>query len=134
MSCFFCLVLFTTLGYNKGNGGNRYGTGCVISRHQCGWLSCGLAGRCGLAVRRRQPVGCPWQLSGIFGYGRRHCHGLDHLSPTDHGTFPERWPYEGRPCYVVTHRQEEDQKHISFWNGELTALVDKLKGSHEGNI
>ena len=47
---------------------------------------------------------------------------------------PNSWPYEGRPCYVVTHRQEEDQEHISFWNGELTALVDKLKGSHEGNI
>ena len=47
---------------------------------------------------------------------------------------PDSWPYEGRPCYVVTHRQEEDQKHISFWNGELTALVDKLKGSHAGNV
>lgn len=21
---------------------------------------------------------------------------------------PDSWPYEGRPCYVVTHRQEED--------------------------
>ena len=36
---------------------------------------------------------------------------------------PDSWPYEGRPCYVVTHRQEEDQEHISFWNGELTAMV-----------
>ena len=43
-------------------------------------------------------------------------------------------PYEGRPCYVVIHRQETDQKHISFWNGELTVLVAKRKGSHEGNI
>ena len=47
---------------------------------------------------------------------------------------PNSWPYEGRPCYVVTHRQEEDREHISFWNGELTALVDKLKESHKGNI
>ena len=39
---------------------------------------------------------------------------------------PNSWPYEGRPCYVVTHRQEEDQEHISFWHGELTDLVDKL--------
>ena len=23
---------------------------------------------------------------------------------------------------------------ISFWNGELIVLVDKLKGSHEGNV
>ena len=47
---------------------------------------------------------------------------------------PDSWPYEGRPCYVVTHRQEEDQEHISFWNGELTALVDKLKGEYGGNV
>ena len=47
---------------------------------------------------------------------------------------PNIWPYEGRPCYVVTHRQEEDREQISFWNGELTALVDKLKESHKGNI
>ena len=47
---------------------------------------------------------------------------------------PNSWPYEGRPCYVVTHRQKENQEHISFWNGELTALVDKLNGAHQGNI
>ena len=35
---------------------------------------------------------------------------------------------------MVTHRQEEDQEHISFWNGELTALVDKLKGEYGGNV
>ena len=47
---------------------------------------------------------------------------------------PDSWPYAGRPCYVVTHRNELDREGISFWNGELTALVDKLKGTHEGNI
>ena len=47
---------------------------------------------------------------------------------------PDSWPYEGRPCYVVTHRQAEDREDISFWNGELTALVDQLKGAHQGNI
>ena len=47
---------------------------------------------------------------------------------------PDSWPYAGRPCYVVTHRNELDREGISFWNGELTALVDKLKESHEGNI
>ena len=47
---------------------------------------------------------------------------------------PDSWPYEGRPCYVVTHRQEEDQEGICFWNGELTALADKLKAEREGNI
>lgn len=47
---------------------------------------------------------------------------------------PNNWPYEGRPCYVVTHRQEADQENIFFWNGELTALTDKLKGEYEGNV
>ena len=35
---------------------------------------------------------------------------------------------------MVTHRQEADQKDIFFWNGELTALVDKLKGEYGGNV
>ena len=47
---------------------------------------------------------------------------------------PDSWPYKGRPCYVVTHRQEADQGDIHFWNGELTALVDKLKAVHAGNV
>ena len=37
---------------------------------------------------------------------------------------PDSWPYEGRPCYVVTNRQEEDQKGIFFQGGELASLVD----------
>lgn len=47
---------------------------------------------------------------------------------------PDLWPYEGRPCYVVTHRREAEREGICFWNGELTALVDKLKAEHEGNV
>ena len=47
---------------------------------------------------------------------------------------PDSWPYEGRPCYVVTHCQKEDLENIFFWNGDLTNLVDKLKESHEGNV
>lgn len=47
---------------------------------------------------------------------------------------PDSWPYEGRPCYVVTHRQEEDRENLFFWNGALTVLVDKLKSEHEGNV
>lgn len=47
---------------------------------------------------------------------------------------PDSWPYEGRPCYVVTHRQETDQKDIFFWNGELTTLVDQLREKYEGNV
>ena len=47
---------------------------------------------------------------------------------------PGSWPYEGRPCYVVTHRKREARENISFWNGELTALVDKLKAEHEGAV
>ena len=47
---------------------------------------------------------------------------------------PDSWPYEGRPCYVATHRKEEDRENLFFWNGELTVLVDRLKGEYEGNI
>lgn len=47
---------------------------------------------------------------------------------------PDSWPYGDRPCYVVTHRQEENQENISFWNAGLTALADKLKAEHEGNV
>ena len=47
---------------------------------------------------------------------------------------PDSWPYEDRPCYVVTHRKVADQQNISFWNGELTALADKLKAEHGGNV
>ena len=47
---------------------------------------------------------------------------------------PNRWPYEGRPCYVVTHRRERDREGITFWNGELTALTDQLKERVGGTI
>ena len=47
---------------------------------------------------------------------------------------PDSWPYEGRTCYVVTHRQEEAQKGIFFWNGELPILADKLKAEYAGNV
>ena len=47
---------------------------------------------------------------------------------------PDSWPYQDRPCYVVTHRQEPDRDGIQFWNGDLTALVDKLKKEQEGVI
>ena len=47
---------------------------------------------------------------------------------------PDSWPYQDRPCYVVTHRQEPDRDGIQFWNGDLTTLVDKLKKEQEGVI
>ncbi|MBS6216184.1 MAG: dihydrofolate reductase [Clostridiales bacterium] len=47
---------------------------------------------------------------------------------------PDRWPYEGRPCYVVTLRKEVDREGIFFWNGELTVLADQLKAEHGGNV
>lgn len=46
----------------------------------------------------------------------------------------DNWPYKDHPCYVVTHRQELDKDGIHFWNGELTALVDKLNEEREGVI
>ena len=47
---------------------------------------------------------------------------------------PDNWPYEGCPCYVVTHRNEPNQEGITFWNGPITELADKLKEEHKGNI
>ena len=47
---------------------------------------------------------------------------------------PDIWPYEGRPCYVVTHRQGENQENVCFWNGELIALADQLKTESKGNV
>lgn len=46
----------------------------------------------------------------------------------------ESWPYPGRPCYVATHRREQDRESICFWKGKLTVLADKLKAEREGNI
>lgn len=47
---------------------------------------------------------------------------------------PDSWPYHGRPCYVVTHRQEPEREGIHFWNGGLTALVDTLREERSGVI
>jgi len=47
---------------------------------------------------------------------------------------PDSWPYEGRPCYVVTHRSEPDREGITFWNRPITELAGKLKEEHKGNI
>lgn len=47
---------------------------------------------------------------------------------------PGNWPYPGRPCYVVTHRREQEWDGIRMWNGEPAALVDKLKTEREGTI
>lgn len=30
---------------------------------------------------------------------------------------PDIWPYEGRPCYVVTHRQRENRENVCFCQG-----------------
>lgn len=47
---------------------------------------------------------------------------------------PGFWPYKGRPCYVVTHRSEPNREDITFWNGPLTELADKLKQKYAGNV
>ena len=47
---------------------------------------------------------------------------------------PNSWPYQGRPCYVVTHRKKSSQQGIFFWNGELLALANKLMADYTGNI
>ena len=47
---------------------------------------------------------------------------------------PDRWPYEGRPCYVATHRCEAGQEGLYFWNGPLAALADRLTAECGGNV
>lgn len=47
---------------------------------------------------------------------------------------PDSWPYKGRPCYVVTHRQEKSREGVCFWAGEPAVLADKLKAECAGTI
>lgn len=39
----------------------------------------------------------------------------------------DNWPYQGCLSYVVTHREEKERDGICFWDGDLSALVDRLK-------
>lgn len=41
---------------------------------------------------------------------------------------PEAWPYAGRRCYVLTHRELPEEKGILFTREDPAALVDRLKG------
>ncbi len=47
---------------------------------------------------------------------------------------PDSWPYEDRPCHVVTHRNEPNREGIIFWNGSITELADKLKREYTGKV
>lgn len=47
---------------------------------------------------------------------------------------PEHWPYKGMQTYVLTHRQSEPKAGIHFVNGEITRLIENLKGQEGKNI
>ncbi len=47
---------------------------------------------------------------------------------------PDVWPYEGRPCYVATHRNEAPRNGVFFRDGDLPALVKQLKAERTGTI
>ena len=40
---------------------------------------------------------------------------------------PDKWPYEGMDCYVVTSQFLEDTENVTFWPGDITELVYLLK-------
>ena len=44
-----------------------------------------------------------------------------------HQLSPGNWPYRGMDCYVLTHRDAGSREEITFVDGELRLLVEKLK-------
>ncbi|MBS6952013.1 MAG: dihydrofolate reductase [Enterocloster asparagiformis] len=40
---------------------------------------------------------------------------------------PDRWPYEGKECYVVSSQFLEDTDQVTFWPGDVWELVFLLK-------
>lgn len=40
---------------------------------------------------------------------------------------PDKWPYDGLDCYVVTSRFLEDTENVTFWPGDIVELVYLLK-------
>ncbi len=40
---------------------------------------------------------------------------------------PDRWPYDGLDCYVVTSQFLEDTEKVTFWPGDIVELVYLLK-------
>ena len=40
---------------------------------------------------------------------------------------PNKWPYQGKQTYVITHRDEAEQQGISFYHGNLSDLLASLK-------
>lgn len=48
---------------------------------------------------------------------------------------PEKWPYEGKKSYVLTHRKEvSNHPEIEIVKGDLTKLVQDLKQGKGGEI
>lgn len=44
-----------------------------------------------------------------------------------HQLSPGNWPYRGMECYVLTHRDACSREEITFVDGDLRLLVEKLK-------
>ncbi len=47
---------------------------------------------------------------------------------------PNDWPYKGRQSFVITHREVEDQPGISFYQRNLSELIQNLKKTEGKNI
>ena len=47
------------------------------------------------------------------------------------GTFPHADQF---PCYVITRQEKADENGVSFYNGPIEDLVQKLKAQGGGNI
>ncbi|MBL4561480.1 MAG: dihydrofolate reductase [Labilibaculum sp.] len=47
------------------------------------------------------------------------------------GTFP---PAKQHKCYVITRQERESENGVTFYNGDIETLVNRLKSENEKNI
>ena len=131
---FFYLALFLPIGYNRGSGGMIVGKIVLyLAMSVDGYIADEQGGVGWLGGDGSEPD-APGSYPAFYETVDTIVMGWTTYRQIVTELSPDSWPYEGRPCYVVTHRQEEDQEGICFWNGELTALAGKLKAEREGNI
>lgn len=48
--------------------------------------------------------------------------------------FPNKWPYEGMPCYVYTRQKCEDDENVHFTNLPPVQLLRDVYEEHPGNV
>lgn len=44
------------------------------------------------------------------------------------------WPYKNKKTYVVSSRKFKRDKNVTFYNGDLEALVEEIENEEEGDI